>query len=603
MVFKIPLIEQTQLPPSRAGIAKPDFSTADRSGEINFGASLAKFGGEIFEENVRARAVNEQHEFMGAVNTAQQQWAGFVANNPGTSFADLQKERDKMMTSIANAGQKVTTGIAKNWTTNWFVANKNRLYEKTQATMDGIVAKQEFARFEATEKQLIKRGDRSGLDDLYDKMSGAKGIGFDEQAGDTDVDPGGRVRQQPGQVPAGAPGQQPGELVSSGGQKLLSAEQAAVRKEAAFAVIDAEQAKTLLDDQLTAIVQTEGWEAGFKWLSDEKNVRKLFTDFGIPLKDINAATNIAKARMKERQAEEKIATNRRREKQNQVILDTIESEEPFDINSLIATSPDLSVDDQIAWLKYSEDHNKAILEDDIANSPVNLFDPLVNEQLLFTARHNPNDPTVQPDALFEVVKLGRTTTKDGKIVPGGITTAQRTAIENARDEALKDPTKNPLNDPSAQRAQASIGRLRQNEIRFELGGPVRVGNEEDFVKAREIEDKYLKIGNDLDKAILDAVKAEKPLTGEQIEKQTQILVRPEIEEITLGWLSRTLRKESGVQFFGLIKSEQTALVNKKIKRLQEEDFWETLTEEDKKFIRERVERGATVEDILRLNNQ
>jgi hypothetical protein len=370
MVFQIPLLQQQETPPERAGIAKPEFSAADRSGEIEFGRTLAKFGGEIYEQNVKARSINEQHEFLGTVNTAQQEWEGFIKNNPGTDFNKLQQARDKMMTTIGNAGQKATTSIAKNWITNWYDENKNALYAKTQATMDGIVSRQEFERFKISEKLLIEAGDKAGLEDLYDKMSGIKSPAFNAEALEKII-PGGEItRPETGRLPTEQISEQaPGAPIVAGGQEMLSAEGAALRKEAAFAAIDANNAKTVLDGQITTIVAAKGWDEAYKWISDEKNVRKLFKEFGIGLKDINEVTNITKARMKENQAEEAETLKNLREKDSQAILDRIfkgdfTSDEVTgkpDINAQINTSS-LTTEEKRSWSDYAKSVQDAAIK-------------------------------------------------------------------------------------------------------------------------------------------------------------------------------------------------------------------------------------------------
>lgn len=143
----------------------------------------------------------------------------------------------------------------------------------------------------------------------------------------------------------------------------------------------------------------------------------------------------------------------------------------------------------------------------------------------------------------------------------------------------------PLNDPSSIRAQAIIGNLRTQEIAI-LKTPRK---EKDLPKVRAIQVKYLRISNEHDAYLLS--EEGRKATDKQKEDKLFASLGPTRDEITLNWFQRLVRTE---------KREEAALVDKKIDALKEEGFWKDLTDEDKAMIRRRLERGDTVENIIRL---
>jgi hypothetical protein len=171
----VPLKHRTGLPPERAGLAKPPYELADTSGQQQFGRTMAHFSGVIFDKLVGQKAANEQAEFYGFVNTALAEWEGYVKNNPGASFEDLQKQRAKMMEGIKAAGQnKGLTGIAKRNIDNWYKENEALLYEKSQGIMEGIRSKQQAEQSDILLDQAIARLDRDAATDIIQNQSGTR---------------------------------------------------------------------------------------------------------------------------------------------------------------------------------------------------------------------------------------------------------------------------------------------------------------------------------------------------------------------------------------------------------------------------------------------
>ena len=156
----------------------------------------------------------------------------------------------------------------------------------------------------------------------------------------------------------------------------------------------------------------------------------------------------------------------------------------------------------------------------------------------------------------------------------------------------KSKTDSPLTTTQAKRAQDSIGRMREAEI-GQIKTPL---NEEGLLEVRALEDKYLRISNEYDAYLLS--EEGRKATDDQKQKKFQALTGPIREEVALGFISRALRKERGVQFFGLITSEERALVNKKIKVLKDEGVWEGLSKEDRDSVKRAFEGGSTVDEAV-----
>lgn len=161
---KIRLPERTALPPDRAGKAKPSFSLADQG---NIGGGLSAFAGKVFEKIVTTRAANEEAEFHGQAEALIEGFRTDIAKDPGLSFEDLQKLRDKVMTSIQTASQKATTGIAKGNNARWMSLNRDVISAKLQTSVEAIVSKQESDRFSANTTAAIRDLKPEELRKLY----------------------------------------------------------------------------------------------------------------------------------------------------------------------------------------------------------------------------------------------------------------------------------------------------------------------------------------------------------------------------------------------------------------------------------------------------
>ncbi len=146
--------------------------------------------------------------------------------------------------------------------------------------------------------------------------------------------------------------------------------------------------------------------------------------------------------------------------------------------------------------------------------------------------------------------------------------------------------------PSLTRAHSSLGRLRGQEVSI-LPTP---RGKEDLPKIVAIENRYTRLAAELDE-YADLVAGDKDF-DDKISKKLEELSQPVAEEITLGFFERLLLPTFEILPFSL--TEQKQLVKKKVKALQKEPFWKTLTDEDKAAIRTRLEQGDTVANIIEL---
>ena len=165
----VQLYNRSGLPPAQAGQAKPPYQLADQSGQKQFGQTLAKFSGDVFDSLVKTRAANEEAEFQGGVNTSIESFKTYVAANPNASFDDLQKERDRVMAEIKTASGKATTGIGRENNARWASENEGLISQRLQTSMEAVASEQELARSEVLIEGYINNLDEKGLTDHYAK--------------------------------------------------------------------------------------------------------------------------------------------------------------------------------------------------------------------------------------------------------------------------------------------------------------------------------------------------------------------------------------------------------------------------------------------------
>ena len=172
-----------------------------------------------------------------------------------------------------------------------------------------------------------------------------------------------------------------------------------------------------------------------------------------------------------------------------------------------------------------------------------------------------------------------------------ITVNQGTKLQTRLSGIEKNPAAKKR--PSLTRGHTALGRLRA----VETGVVKKPLNEEGMLEIIAIENRYTKLGEELDRQS-DLIIGDKDYDA-KMTKIFENLSRPVVEEVVLSGFDNLLR---GLSFaIGIVPpGKEDVLVNKKIKALQEQEFWDTLSKDDKAAIRIRLERGDTVDNIVRL---
>jgi len=121
-------------------------------------------------------------------------------------------------------------------------------------------------------------------------------------------------------------------------------------------------------------------------------------------------------------------------------------------------------------------------------------------------------------------------------------------------------------------------------------------SEMDLTEKKENAQLWLNVKNEFIKWVEE--NPEDAIDDDKVEKKRKALARIPAEEITLSWFSRLMRKKMGAQLFGLVASEEKALIGNKMEALAKEDIWSEMNEEDKQWAKKRFENGETVNSII-----
>lgn len=146
---KIPLIQQTELPPGRAGIAKPPLSLADQAGQIRLGQITASFFGDVFDNINKSQAENEFATAKGQVNTLIQSFDTFIAANPNATTEVLEAKWKKIGTEINDLPSTMKHPLAIEKMNNYLALTAGSINERGQTTLEAKKSKQEFLKAEA----------------------------------------------------------------------------------------------------------------------------------------------------------------------------------------------------------------------------------------------------------------------------------------------------------------------------------------------------------------------------------------------------------------------------------------------------------------------
>lgn len=409
MPVEIQLFQRSETGPSRGGTAKPGLDLIDTSG-ADIGEATARFAGLIFDKLVATKAANEEATFQGGVKTAMAKYDVFVAGNPGASFEKLEKERNKMMDDIKKSGQLATTKIAKENNKNWFARNESSIFEQTQASMEAIRSKQEFATFQAQRKNMTINFDRAGLAELTTDM------------------------------------------VESG---LLNEDFAAEQLKNDFAVIDAAEQELAVGNA----VQTgfDAWQATVTPEDPDGDLNvgfKALDELPIPDGERGKAENDLESRVTNRRVANKDQNDEAVLAEENAIQKRINENDTEGLSVAINSSKVLSEIQKASWLDAVDKDAKAKLADDEQNSPFNQGSDAVFQKWLNAAQTDP--VSFNMNEMTELTKKSKTE---------GITTAQWQTINSTRNSALDniDTGQDPLKSRTAVLGDEYLGTFKADD--------------------------------------------------------------------------------------------------------------------------------------------
>jgi len=167
-----PVYQRSALPPGQTGLVKPPYELADQSGFVRFGQAVENVAGSFLDKIIRAKALNEKHDFIGFVETAQSNYQKELNDNPGMSIEQMIAKQNEMMETIRQSGQHATTGLGRSWIRNWYAANETLIKSRAEANMEAIVSKREMDALNAHIQAAILQGDIGRVQDLYNGVAG-----------------------------------------------------------------------------------------------------------------------------------------------------------------------------------------------------------------------------------------------------------------------------------------------------------------------------------------------------------------------------------------------------------------------------------------------
>lgn len=540
MAVDIPLfpIGQTELPPGRAGAAKPPLSLADRSAEIGLALAGAKFAGDMFNDLVETRAASEEATFHGAVNTFLEEYDTVIAANPGWGYDQVQKERDRMMANITKASQFATTRQGKENNANWLTRNKGLIHAKSQTSMEAIRAKQEIAAYRLRQEKNMTSFDATEY-----------------------------ISDQENMIEAG----------------LLNREIAMAQREVDLGVMAEAEKKVALGNAVG--IGFEAWQATVTPDDPDGNLNAGFEALDalpIPEGERPAVESKLKTRVKNRQAEIKSEA-----------LEA-EAEAVEKINERLNKKQFAGLDDFIDSLSLSE--TEKIEQKKTANAYVKSVND-TKEDITTSDETN-----IKIDRILDDVQNGRMTYDEGIQAYSELAKDinAREGEQNLDDirKAANNAVNPVLNRPIVKTGISSLGRMRALAIR-EIEGRGKLDDKERAPLIAEVENRFIGLQAELNDWVI--ANQDDPNFTEKFRKQLSGLIRPAVEAVTLSFFEK-LRLPKDTAFFRRLpgKTEGEKLAEKRLDSLEEDapDLFRSLTDEEKTSVLERFRRGETVQDII-----
>lgn len=540
MAVDIPLfpIGRTELPPGRAGAAKPPLSLADRSAEIGLALAGAKFAGDMFNDLVETRAASEEATFHGAVNTFLEEYDTVIAANPGWGYDQVQKERDRMMANITKASQFATTRQGKENNANWLTRNKGLIHAKSQTSMEAIRAKQEIAAYRLRQEKNMTSFDATEY-----------------------------ISDQENMIEAG----------------LLNREIAMAQREVDLGVMAEAQKKVALGNAVG--IGFEAWQVTVTPDDPDGNLNAGFEALDalpIPEGERPAVESKLKTRVKNRQAEIKSEALEAEAEAVEKINERLNKKQFAGLDDFI-DSLSLSETEKIEQKKTANAYVKSVndtKEDITTSDKTNIaIDQIINDVS--------NGRLTYDEAIRDYAELSKDiNAKEGE-----------QNLDDIRKAA--DAAGNPiLNRPVVKDGMASLGRMRSAEIAA-LKGDLTLDDRQRLEAEARIENRTLAKIVEARKWAIE--NADRPDFNEKYRALISELNTPEVEKVVLSFFEK-LRLPKDTAFFRRLpgKTEGEKLAEKRLESLEEDapDLFRSLTDEEKTSVLERFRRGETVQDII-----
>ena len=190
------------------------------------------------------------------------------------------------------------------------------------------------------------------------------------------------------------------------------------------------------------------------------------------------------------------------------------------------------------------------------------------------------------DTIEEAVAAARARS-DSKGAGGGLSI---TDYEKLLGMITDDPEKpeEPLNRSSAKRAQQVIDRIRSRAL--------LLAKEDEDLDPETIDFNSLQVQNELDAWIVANTDDKGNPTDEAIEKKAQALVRPAVEDITLGFFENVFSPKKKGGFF---RSEAEELAQERVQQLEKQAAFKRLTDAEQRQAISLIESGLSVEQAFR----
>lgn len=534
----VQLYQRRGTPPARVGAIKPPHIPEVGVGEFVAGLVGKFLDSPIWKKIEKTRTNNEQSEILGNMDTLLVNFETELADEPGLPAKDIQKKIDKVLSEIDKAPKLATTPEAKEWVKNLILKNRGKIEATLNKRAEGIETQHELKRFQLERERLIAERKPDELNTLYEGISGTI---IDPEvatlAFQNDV-----MKIDALQAKFDAQVAKEAELATRELEEAAEAQLFIDIREQAMTFKILEEAQTFIDSQSAVLERVQ------------RN-------------DIHAQV---KRKFGFREAEIKEQTEQQQKKDRQGILNLFIANNYVNIDdSINATS--LDPEEKEGWISKADRRAKAFNKDEI--DPFLLTEPKTYFELRRRIAADPQSVTENELA---------------KAVGDGISINDYEKLLNMIQPEEPDKPPNPLNAPAAKRAQASLGRVRAAEI--------AITEKEDLLEIRATEDRYLRVQNDLDRAILDAERAGKPLTDEQIEKKTRELTTPIIKEVTLNWFQRWTLPKKPSRFFP--KTEAIFLTEKRIENLRKQPVFDRFTPAEQQQVIDLIKAGSTVEQAV-----